>query len=146
MKKIVDLISEDLKQAFLSKGYDEKYGTVTLSNRPDLCQYQCNGAMAAAKVYKKAPIMIAQEVADVLQGNNKIKDITAIMPGFININMSDEFLAKYINKMRKDKDFGCEKESTPNKVVIDYGGPNIAKPLHVGHMRSAIIGDRKSVV
>ncbi|NLO10219.1 MAG: arginine--tRNA ligase [Clostridiales bacterium] len=141
MKKIVELISEDLKQAFALKGYDEKYGAVTVSNRPDLCQYQCNGAMAAAKVYKKAPIMIAQEVVSALQENSKIKNIVAIMPGFININLSDEFLATYINSMREEKDFGCEKEAAPKKVIIDYGGPNIAKPLHVGHMRSAIIGE-----
>ena len=141
MKKIVELISEDLKKAFVLKGYDEEYGAVTLSNRLDLCQYQCNGAMAAAKAYKKAPIMIAQEVVSVLQENSNIEEITAIMPGFININLSDEFLAKYINDMRKDKDFGCEKEAEPKKVIIDYGGPNIAKPLHVGHMRSAIIGE-----
>lgn len=141
MKKIVDLISEDVRQAFLLKGYEEKYGAVTLSNRPDLCQYQCNGAMAAAKVYKKAPIMVAQEVVSVLQENSRIKEITAIMPGFININLSDEFLADYLNDMREDSDFGCEKEPIPEKVIIDYGGPNIAKPLHVGHMRSAIIGE-----
>lgn len=141
MKKIVDLISEDIMQAFVSKGYEEKFGTVTLSNRPDLCQYQCNGAMSAAKAYKKAPIMIAQEVVDELQENSRFKVIVAIMPGFINITLSDEFLADYINGMRKEEDFGCEKETTPKKVIIDYGGPNIAKPLHVGHMRSAIIGE-----
>lgn len=141
MKKIVDIISEDIKKAFVLKGYDEKYGVVTLSNRPDLCQYQCNGAMAAAKEYKKAPIIIAQEIVDILQENCRIKDISAIMPGFINISLSDDFIAEYINNMQNDKDFGCEKESEPQKVIIDYGGPNIAKPLHVGHMRSAIIGE-----
>lgn len=141
MKKIVDMLSEDIKQALKKLGYDEKYGVVTLSNRPDLCQYQCNGAMAAAKAYKKAPILIAQELVELLKNNNIIKEITAIMPGFININLSDEFLAKYLNKMRREKDFGCEKEATPKRVIIDYGGPNIAKPLHVGHMRSAIIGE-----
>ncbi len=141
MKKIVDLISEDIKQAFVLKGYEEKYGAVTLSNRPDLCQYQCNGAMAAAKAYKKAPIAIAQDVVEALQGNSRIKEAAAIMPGFINITLSDEFLAEYINDMRKDRDFGCEKEANPKKIMIDYGGPNIAKPLHVGHMRSAIIGE-----
>ncbi|NLP16549.1 MAG: arginine--tRNA ligase [Clostridiales bacterium] len=141
MKKLVELISEDVTQAFISKGYDEKYGVVTPSNRPDLCQFQCNGAMAAAKAYKKAPIMIAQEIVEVLQDNSRIKEITAVMPGFINITLSDEFLAEYINDMRINKDFGCEKEKSPKKVIIDYGGPNIAKPLHVGHMRSAIIGE-----
>lgn len=141
MKKIVDLISEDVRQAFLSSGYEEKYGTITLSNRPDLCQYQCNGAMAAAKIYKKPPIVIAQEIVELLKDNNRIKEITPIMPGFININIKDEFLAEYINDMRRDKDFGCEKEPQPKKIIIDYGGPNIAKPLHVGHMRSAVIGE-----
>lgn len=141
MKKLVELISEDVTQAFISKGYDEKYGVVTPSNRPDLCQFQCNGAMVAAKAYKKAPIMIAQEIVEVLQDNSRIKEITAVMPGFINITLSDEFLAEYINDMRINKDFGCEKEKSPKKVIIDYGGPNIAKPLHVGHMRSAIIGE-----
>lgn len=141
MKKLIDLLSEDVKKAFVLKGYDEKYGIVTLSNRPDLCQYQCNGALAAAKEYRKAPIIIAQEIAEVLRGSGKIKDVAAFNPGFININISDKFLAEYINDMRKAEDFGCEKEPAPKKIIIDYGGPNIAKPLHVGHMRSAIIGE-----
>jgi arginyl-tRNA synthetase len=97
--------------------------------------------MAAARAYKKAPIAIAQEVVELLKDNSRFKEITAIMPGFININLCDNFLADYINDMRKSKDFGCEKEAKPKKVIIDYGGPNIAKPLHVGHMRSAVIGE-----
>ncbi|NLL73826.1 MAG: arginine--tRNA ligase [Clostridiales bacterium] len=141
MKKLVDLISQEIKKAFVQKGYDEKYGQVSQSNRPDLCQYQCNGAMAAAKEYKKAPIMIAEEVVAELQGDHRFKEIIAIMPGFINITLSDEFIAQYLNDMQRKENFGCQKEVSPKTIVIDYGGPNIAKPLHVGHMRSAIIGE-----
>ncbi|HKL79524.1 MAG TPA: arginine--tRNA ligase, partial [Mobilitalea sp.] len=120
---------------------EEKYGFVTLSNRPDLCQYQCNGALAAAKQYKTAPIKIAEEITGLLKDNKKFSEITAIMPGFINISLSDEFLSEYLNEMRNTEAYGCEKENNPQTVIIDYGGPNIAKPLHVGHMRSAIIGE-----
>jgi len=141
MKTIIDLISEEVTSVFAEKGYDEKYGMVTLSNRPDLCQYQCNGALSAAKQYKIAPIKIAQEIVDSLQSSITFKEISAIMPGFINISVSDQFLANFLNKMKQSADFGCEKDPNPKKILIDYGGPNIAKPLHVGHMRSAIIGE-----
>lgn len=141
MNTIVNLVTSEIKAAFIQKGYEERFGTVTLSNRPDLCQYQCNGALAAAKQYKTAPIKIAQEIVDLLKTNKAFKEISAIMPGFINITLSDEFLADYVNKMRTSAEFGCEKDNAPKTIVIDYGGPNIAKPLHVGHMRSAIIGE-----
>ena len=141
MKTIIELINLEVKDAFVQKGYEERFGSVTLSNRPDLCQYQCNGALAAAKQYKTAPIKIAQEICEVLQESKNIKEITAIMPGFINITLSDEFLAGYLNKMKVEEQFGVEKEKNPKTIVIDFGGPNIAKPLHVGHMRSAIIGE-----
>ncbi|NLK27526.1 MAG: arginine--tRNA ligase [Clostridiales bacterium] len=141
MRKIIERIEEEVKQAFVENGFDEKYGMVTVSNRPDLCQFQCNGALAAAKQYKTAPMNIAQPIVEQLKGNKKFKEITAIMPGFINITLSGEFLADYLNEMNQSDHFGCEKEANPKTIIIDYGGPNIAKPLHVGHMRSAIIGE-----
>lgn len=141
MKKIIDLIKQEITNAFVACGFDEKYGMVSLSNRPDLCQYQCNGALAAAKEYKKAPIMIANDVVAKLENNKMFKEIVAVMPGFINIKISEEYLATYINEMASVENFGFEKAENPKTIVVDYGGPNVAKPLHVGHLRSAIIGE-----
>lgn len=141
MKKILDLISEQLTEAFTACGYDKKYARVTISNRPDLCQYQCNGAMAAAKEYKKAPFIIAGEVVDKLKDNNTFKKAECVNPGFINLDLSDAFLSKYISEMSTTDKFGCEDNSDKGTVIIDFGGANVAKPLHVGHLRSAVIGE-----
>jgi arginyl-tRNA synthetase len=141
MKKIVDIIAEELMHAFEAKGYEGKYGMVTLSNRPDLCQYQCNGALAAAKAYKKAPIMIANEVLGDLMNSKTFDKVEVIMPGFINITLNNTFLSDYLNKMSSADQYGCEMVVNPKTIIIDYGGPNIAKPLHVGHLRSAVIGE-----
>lgn len=141
MENIIELLQKELSAAFVQAGYEEKYAKVSVSNRPDLCQYQCNGALAAAKQYHKAPIQIAGEVADILKNSQTFRDITAQPPGFINITVSDDFLAGFINKMSSAELFGCEKTEVPETIVIDYGGANVAKPLHVGHLRSAIIGE-----
>lgn len=142
MKKIIDIITQTMEAAFEQSGYDAKYAKITLSNRPDLCEYQCNGAMAAAKEYKKAPIAIAEDIVGKLKDNPAFCKIEAVMPGFINLDIHASFLAEYINEMNHAGDkLGCNISESPKKIVIDYGGANVAKPLHVGHLRSAIIGE-----
>ena len=132
MKKLLELITEEFEKAFEKNEYDKKLGKVVVSNRPDLCQYQCNGAMAGAKLYHKAPIMIANQVVESLQDNEMFESVEAVMPGFINIKLNSEFVAKYLNDMKEADKYGCENKA-PETIVIDYGGANVAKPLHVGH-------------
>ncbi|SDY07332.1 arginine--tRNA ligase [Lachnobacterium bovis] len=142
MVKVIDLISEEVVKAFVEAGYDSKYGKVTLSNRPDLCEYQCNGAMAAAKEYHCAPFMIADKVAERLAENDMFSQVDSVKPGFLNMKLNNDYLADYLNKMQKDEErLGCDKVSNPSTIMVDYGGPNVAKPLHVGHLRSAVIGE-----
>ena len=142
MEKILDVISREVKEAMKAGGYEEKYGKVTLSNRPDLCEYQCNGAMAAAKEYKCAPFMISDKVAEILQKNPMFESAESVKPGFLNLKLSSEYLAEYLRNMEADEErLGSDKCQNPRTIMIDYGGPNVAKPLHVGHLRSAIIGE-----
>lgn len=141
MNKILDLITAEVRSAFTGCGYDDEYAKVTLSNRPDLCEYQCNGAMAAAKVYKKKPIEIADSVVNKLSGSSMFAEIRAVMPGFINIRINPEYLSAYLSQMIGADRLGCRTAEKPLTVIVDYGGPNVAKPLHVGHLRSAVIGE-----
>ena len=141
MKKILDLITEEMEQAFADAGYEKELARVTLSNRPDLCEYQCNGAMAGAKKYHKAPIMIAEEVVAKIPENGYISGAEAVKPGFINLKTNPAAVADYLNQMEADEKLGVEEVENPKTIVIDYGGPNVAKPLHVGHLRSAVIGE-----
>ena len=132
MKKILDRITSEMKQAFVDCGYEESYAKVTLSNRPDLCEYQCNGAMAAAKAYKKKPIDIAHQVKEKLADSEMFSLVDAVMPGFINLKLNPQFVADYMNQMTEAEQWGCEKTENPKTIVIDYGGANVAKPLQVG--------------
>ena len=141
MKKFLDLLSSEVGSAFEKAGYEKELGRVTISNRPDLCEYQCNGAMAGAKKYKKAPVMIANEVAEFLKNSEVFEKAEVVPPGFLNLNVSGEMIQKYLNEMASEAKFGVEAPAQPKKIMIDYGGPNVAKPLHVGHLRSAVIGE-----
>ena len=141
MKKIMDVITEELAEAFQAAGYDKAYAKVTLSNRPDLCEYQCNGAMAGAKAYRKAPIAIAEDVAKRLADSRCLEEVNAVNPGFINMKLRKEYVADYLNQMSADESMGLAAAAKPRTIIVDYGGPNVAKPLHVGHLRSAIIGE-----
>jgi arginyl-tRNA synthetase len=142
MKTILELITEEMRRGFQEAGYDEKYAVCSLSNRPDLCEYQCNGALSAAKQYHKNPMDIAEAVTEKLAGSNVFASALAVRPGFINLKLRDAFLSDFVDAMRRDHErMGYDKDPNPKTVFVDYGGPNVAKPLHVGHLRAAVIGE-----
>lgn len=152
MKRLLDVLSKLVGEAFASCGYEASYGKVTVSNRPDLCEFQCNGAMAGAKAYHKAPIAIAKEVEEKLKAGPDgeglqaadrpvWQEVTAAAPGFINLKLHPVFLAQYLCGMTGEEKLGCEMPGVSRTIIVDYGGPNVAKPLHIGHLRSAIIGE-----
>ena len=141
MKKLAEFLEEEVKAAFEKAGYDGSYAKVTLSNRPDLCEYQCNGAMALAKTYRKAPIMIANDVTAHLKESHVLKSVEAVNPGFINMVVNEAFLAEFAQAMKNEEKLGVDETKEKKKVILDFGGANVAKPLHVGHLRSAVIGE-----
>lgn len=141
MEKITKILTDAVSAAFESCGYDRALGAVTVSDRMDLCQFQCNGAFSGAKLYKKAPYIIANDVAAKLREDSRFAGVEAVKPGFLNLTLTDEYLADYINQISFDEHLGVPQAEEPETIVIDYGGPNVAKPLHIGHLRSAIIGE-----
>ncbi|MCQ2536333.1 MAG: arginine--tRNA ligase [Lachnospiraceae bacterium] len=141
MSELLKTLGEVTESAFEEAGFDASLGRITVSNRPDLCEFQCNGAMAGAKKYHVAPIEIANKVADVLQKSDKFSSVEAVMPGFINLKLSSEFLGQYVKELSEDENLGCDRSEKEGTIIIDYGGANVAKPLHIGHLRSAIIGE-----
>ncbi len=141
MTNIINDLTKCVSKAFEECGYDKSLGTVSVSDRLDLCQFQCNGAFAGAKQYKKAPFMIADEVAKKLSGNEIFKSVEMVKPGFINITLKDGEIFKKANEIAEDTNLGIPQAEKPETIVLDYGGANVAKPLHIGHLRSAIIGE-----
>ena len=141
MESILEVLTKKFEAVFEKASYDKSYATVGVSNRPDLCEFQCNGAMSLAKLYKKKPLDIALEVVEKLKEDKAFSKLEAVPPGFINMSLSDEFLSGYLQSMSKEEKFGINITNKKDKIIVDYGGANIAKPLHVGHLRSAIIGE-----
>ena len=141
MSSLSNLLSEIVGRVFAAEGLDAAFGKVTVSNRPDLAQFQCNGALAAAKAAKQPPRAIAEKIAERLKADPIFREVSLAGPGFINLNLTDDHLAREMNRIHADQRLGVSPRATPRTVVLDYGGANIAKPMHVGHLRAGIIGD-----
>lgn len=141
MLSLIDRLSDIVGEAFSAHGLDASFGRVQTSDRPDLAQFQCNGALAAAKQAKKNPREIGAAVAERLKQNETFCDISLAGPGFINLTVTDKLLGEFAAELAADPRCGAWVKAVPEKIVIDYGGPNVAKPLHVGHLRAAIIGE-----
>ena len=141
MESVIKYLTNKVSDAFEKCGYERRLGQVSVSDRFDLCQFQCNGSFEGAKLYKKAPLMIAEQIAEILRQDSEFKAVDAVRPGFINITLTDEFLTKAANEILADENLGIPKPGIGETMVVDYGGANVAKPLHIGHLRAAIIGE-----
>ena len=141
MESILEVLTKKFEAVFEKASYDKSYATVGVSNRPDLCEFQCNGAMSLAKLYKKKPLDIALDIVEKLKEDKAFSKLEAVPPGFINMSLSNEFLSDYLQSMSKEEKFGINITDRKDKIIVDYGGANVAKPLHGGHLRSAIIGE-----
>lgn len=134
-------LSAEFSKAFAACGYDPVCGEVVVSERPDLSQFQCNGALRIASNTKQKPRTIAEAVLNTLKDKKYFSSLSIAGPGFINIALTDSFLAEELAHLAHDSRLGVPKVESPENIIIDFGGPNVAKPMHVGHLRSAIIGD-----
>ncbi len=141
MTDLKGALSEAAAAAFAAEGLDQTYGRVTASDRPDLADFQCNGALAAAKAARRNPREIATAIAARLKDDPRLTALEIAGPGFINFKVSDATLAARAGEIAADPRAGAGQVPAPRRVVIDYGGPNVAKPMHVGHLRASIIGE-----
>ena len=141
MTDLTDALTEAVCEAFVGAGLPAEHGRVGRSDRPDLADFQCNGALAAAKAARKAPRDIAGDVAQRLAGNPLLASVEIAGPGFINLKLADQALAERADEIAADPRLGAEPAAKPRRVIVDYGGPNVAKPMHVGHLRASIIGE-----
>ena len=134
-------LNADLTEIFKKLELDTRFAVVKVSDRADLSDFQCNGALALAKIAHKNPREIAQSIAEELKNYPEIEAVSVDGPGFINIKLTNEFIAETMDKMAADERLGCGMTENPHKVVLDFGGPNVAKEMHVGHLRSGVIGE-----
>ena len=141
MKDLKRALSEAVAAAFVSAGLPAEFGRVTASDRPDLADFQCNGAMAAAKTAKRPPREIAVQVVEALKDDPYLASVELAGLGFINLRVSNAALANRANEIAGDDRVGAGEVERARRVIVDYGGPNVAKPMHVGHLRASIIGE-----
>ena len=141
MSDLKGALAEALASAFAAEGLSADYGRVTASDRPDLADFQCNGALAAAKAARANPREIAARIVARIEGDPRLAGVEIAGPGFINLRVAEGFLSTRANTIAGDARGGAAAVAAPRKVVIDYAGPNVAKPMHVGHLRSSIIGE-----
>ena len=134
-------INSKLVNCFNKLGLDTKFAMIKVSDRPDLSDFQCNGALALAKQERKNPREIASAIAGELEKDADFAKISVDGPGFINMTIKDELIGRVMDNMSQDERLGCDKIKEPKNVVLDFGAPNVAKEMHVGHLRSAVIGE-----
>ncbi|MBV8799253.1 MAG: arginine--tRNA ligase [Alphaproteobacteria bacterium] len=141
MTPLLAELSAIAAKAFVAEGFLETLGFVQRSDRPDLAQFQCNGALSAAKPARLSPRAVADRIASRLRAVSIFSKVEIAGPGFINLDVRDEVLLARLLAFTADKNLGAPRTGESKTAILDFGGPNVAKPMHVGHLRSAIIGD-----